>query len=197
MKHIKYIPAHGKNKGFLLMCAAAAVGVGIGSLPSVGAAGGASPWLHQYFSPLLCGETVAAVFAHTLTSSLLFLLAAFIAGCFVFGQPVGAALLVYRGVGIGVSASAMYAAGGLRYLPAVAVLLLPFALADLFVSMVAVRELFRSSNELLRFAVYDEKRSSERGGFRIYCIRFAVLAAVSFILSLAVPIASYLFGGLL
>lgn len=197
MKHIKYIPVHGKSTGFLLMCAAAAAGVGVGSLPAVSSAGEASPWLHQYFSPLLCGDTVAEVFTHTFLSSLLFLAAAFLSGTFVFGQPVGAALLIYRGMGIGISVSAMYAEGGFRYLPAAVVLILPFALADLFISLVAVRELFRSSNDLFRFMVNGEKRSSERGGFRIYCIRFAVLAAVSLLLSLAVPFASYLFGGLL
>lgn len=180
-----------------MMCAAAAAGVAMGSVPAVSSAGEASPWLHQYFSPLLRGSTVADVLGHTFLSAVMFLAAAFLAGLFVFGQPVGAALLVYRGVGIGISVSAMYAAGGLKCMPAVAVLVLPFALADLFVSVIAVREVFRSSNELLRFKLYGEKRSSDRCGFRLYCLKFAVLSLISFIISLAVPLASFVFGGLL
>lgn len=179
------------------MCAACAAGVAIGSLPAVNMAGDCSPWVHQYFSPSLCGDTVSAIFTRTLLSSLIFLAAAFLSGTFVFGQPVGAALLVYRGVGIGASVSAMYAAGGLRSLPAVVVLILPFALADLFVAVIAVREVLRSSSDLLRFMVSGEKRSSERSSFRLYCIKFAVLALISFIISLAVPLMSYVFGGLL
>ena len=59
MKHIKYIPARGKGTGFMLMCAACAAGVGIGSLPAVGAD---CPWVHQYLSPSLCGDTVFTIF---------------------------------------------------------------------------------------------------------------------------------------
>lgn len=181
----------------MLMCAACAAGVAIGSLPVVSTAGESCPWVHQYFSPSLCGDTVSAIFAWTLLSSLIFLAAAFLAGTFVFGQSVGAALLVYRGVGVGVSVSAVYAEAGLRGLPAVAVLILPFALADLLLAVIAVREVMRSSNELLRFMLYGEKRSSERSSFRLYCIKFAVLALFSFVISLAVPLACYVFGGLL
>ncbi len=194
MKHIKYIPARGKGTGFMLMCAACAAGVGIGSLPAVGAD---CPWVHQYLSPSLCGDTVFAIFTRTLLSSLLFLAAAFLSGLFVLGQPVGAALLVYRGVGVGASVSAAYAAGGLRALPAVAVLILPYSLAELFVAAVAVREVIRSSNCLLAYWGGDGKRNSEHSGFRLYCAKFAVLALISFIISLAVPLMSYILGGLL
>ena len=197
MKHVKYIPARGKGSGFILMCAACAAGVAIGSLPTVSAAGADCPWLHQYLSPSLCGGTVFSIFSRTLLSSLLFLAGLFLAGTFALGQPLGTALLVYRGVGIGVSVSAVYAAGGLRALPAVVALILPFALAELFIAVVAVREVIRSSNDLLRFMVGDGKRSSERSSFRLYCARFAVLALISFIISLAVPLMSYVLGGLL
>ena len=197
MKHVKYIPARGKGTGFILMCAVCAAGVAIGSLPVISTAGADSPWLHQYFSPTLCGGTVFSIFTRTLLSSVIFLAAAFLAGAFAFGQTVGTALLVFRGAGIGVSVSAVYAAGGLRALPAVAVLILPFALAELFIAVIAVREVTRSSNSLLSFMASGGKRSSERSSFRLYCARFAVLALISFIISLAVPLTSYVFGGLL
>ena len=70
-------------------------------------------------------------------------------------------------------------------------------LADLFIAAVAIREVVRSSNGLLRFMLYGEKRSSERSGFRLYCIKFTVLAFISFIISLAVPLMSYFCRGLL
>ncbi|MCQ2490770.1 MAG: hypothetical protein MJ079_04180 [Ruminococcus sp.] len=197
MKHIKYIPARGKDTGFILMCAVCAAGVIIGSLPAVSSVGADCPWLHQYLSPTLCGDTVFSIFARTLLSLLLFLAAAFLSGMFALGQPLGTALIFYRGAGIGISVSAVYAAGGLRSLPAVVVLILPFALAELFAAVIAAREVIRSSNELLRFMISGCKRSSERRSFRLYCIRFAVLALISFIISLSVPMVSYLFGSLL
>ena len=76
MKHLQYIPAQtGKNAGFALMTGAITSGVVIGSLPAIRLAGEHTPWLHQYFSPLLCGDTVFAVFGKTLLSELLFLAA--------------------------------------------------------------------------------------------------------------------------
>ena len=197
MKHVKYIPSRGKSSGLMLMCAASAVGVAIGSIPDVALAGEVTPWVHQFFSPSLCGDTVFSIFVRTLLSSLIFLSAAFLSGTFVFGQPVGMALLIYRGIGIGVSVSSVYSAGGIKSLPVVAVLILPFALADLFIAAVAIREVVRSSNGLLRFMLYGEKRSSERSGFRLYCIKFTVLAFISFIISLAVPLMSYFCRGML
>ena len=85
----------------------------------------------------------------------------------------------------------------MRSLPAVAVLILPFALADLLIAVIAVREVIRSSCDLLRFMVCGGQRSSEHSSFRLYCIKFAVLALFSFVISLAVPLACYVFGGLL
>ena len=197
MKHVKYIPARGKGAGFILMCTACAAGVALGSLPVISTAGADCPWLHQYFSPALCGDTVFSIFTRTLLSSVIFLAAAFLAGTSAFGQTVGTALLVCRGVGIGVSVSSVYAAGGLRALPAVAVLILPFALAELYIAVIAVREVIRSSNAQFGFMVSGGKRSSERSSFRLYSARFAVLTLISLIISLAESLASYIFGGLL
>lgn len=193
MKHVKYIPVRGKNSGLLLMCLASTVGIAIGSLPVISLTGEKMPLIHQYLSPSLCGDTVFSIFICTLLSSLIFLAVAFLAGTFIFGKPVGVALLVYRGIGIGVSVSSVYLSGGLKSLPAVAVLILPFALADLFIAAIAVRETARSSNELLHFMIYGERRSSERSSFRLYCIKFGVLALLSFIISLSVPLVSYFF----
>lgn len=198
MKHMQYIPVQGRrNTGFFLLFAAIAAGVVIGSVPAVAEAGQTSLWLHQCLTPLLCGGTVLEVLGRSLLSSFLFLSAVFLLGLFAFGQPLGAALLVYRGTGIGISVSAIYSTGGLASLPAVFVLGLPVSLAVSFISALAVRELIRSSNGLLRFAVSGSSRDSERGGFRSYCIRFAVLFIFSFIISVAEALLSYVFAGLL
>ena len=192
MKHLQYIPAQtGKNAGFALMTGAITSGVVIGSLPAIRLAGEHTPWLHQYFSPLLCGDTVFAVFGKTLLSELLFLAAVFLLGAFAFGQAAGAAMLVYRGVGIGVSVSQMYSAGGLRSVPAVA------ALAVSLIAILAVREAMRSSNRILLFFASGKSIGSERRGLRMYCIRFAVLIIISLFISAADSLLNYIFAGLL
>ena len=198
MKHLQYIPAQtGKNAGLALMSAAITSGVVIGSIPAIKQAGETSPWLHQYFSPILCGDTVFSVFGKTLLSEIIFLTAVFLLGTFAFGQAAGGIMLIYRGIGIGVSVSQMYTVGGLRSLPAVAALALPYSLAVSLVAILAVRESMRSSNRILFYFATGKSVGSERRGLKMYCIRFAVLMIISLFISAADSLLNYIFAGLL
>ncbi|MBR1750672.1 MAG: hypothetical protein IJ740_07310 [Ruminococcus sp.] len=207
MGHTVYIPAAGRyrggyrsEKGLFLTCAALSAGVTLGALyfcrttaPAV-----QTPFLHQYFSPLLSGQTPAEVFRNTAASLLLFLAAAFISGLCAAGQPIGAALLIYRGFGIGLSAAQLYSVRGAAAIPAAAVLFLPKALAAEGTAGLAVRELIRSSNGLLRYLVTGQPpEEGESRSLRMYCVRFAVLAAISLFIAAADAVLSYLFSGLL
>ena len=163
MKHMQYIsPQTKRSAGFYALCLAVSAGVCAGSLPAVSGFGRMSPWLHQYFSPVLCGDTVFDVFGMTFLSSLIFLTAVFLAGSSAFGQAAGILLLIYRGAGAGVSVSAMYAENGLRSVPSVLLLAVPYSLAVMFVSILAVRENIRSSNRLLRCLAFGETRENGR-----------------------------------
>ena len=198
MRHIRYIPAKtGKNAVFFLMCAAVAFGVFIGSLPFVADKGMDTPLLHQFFSPHLCGNTVFSILYRTSLSALLYLAAVFLLGAFAFGQPASTALLIYRGIGIGVSVYSLYRTAGMRSMPAVIVLILPLAVGTVFVSVLAVRESVRSSNRLLKAMTSDNSGSHERSGLKMYCIRFAVLLLISFVISVADSLMNYVFADLL
>ena len=64
--------------------------------------------VHQFFMPLYGGNTLFAVMKNTFFSVAAVLIAAFIGGLSAVGQPLGAALLMYRGFGIGLSAAMIF-----------------------------------------------------------------------------------------
>ncbi|MBR0142142.1 MAG: stage II sporulation protein M [Ruminococcus sp.] len=193
MMHEKYKDfTKKKNTGVFLMILAVIVGIVVGSL-NFGA--GDKPVLHQYFSPVYSGNTLFDVFMNTFVSLALFAVTAFVTGLFVFGQPFGVLMLIYRGFGIGISVSMMYCEMGFGAIPAVIILLLPKALSAVFVSMLAVRELMRSSCTILR-CITGRGESPEKKFFRLYCIKFAVILAVSAVISAADSLMNYIFAKL-
>lgn len=161
------------------------LGIAAGSAYSVMSTGDISPWVHQYFAPLSAGETVFALMSHTFFSLSLFSAAAFIMGLSAVGQPFGAAMLIYRGFGIGASVASMYLIYGKTAALPVMILVLPKALAVSAIAMLSVRELMRSSKALLTFCLSGDVREDSRRGLRLYCIKFIVLIFLSMIISAA------------
>jgi len=102
-----------------------------------------------------------------------------------FGQPLGIALIIYRGFGIGAASAALYSAYGSSAVLKVLVLLLPKALAVTLVSVLAVRELMRASQCVLRFWTYGGIPDERSADLRRYSLKFAVLMLISLLISLA------------
>ena len=195
MKHTAYIPAGKKGASLFLLCLPAIAGIALGAFYAADKHE-LSPWVHQYFCPGMNGATVAEVFVNTLVSGMLFLAAAFLLGASAFGIPFGAALLIYRGFGIGASGAFLYS-GGISAVPAVLILLVPEALAGAVLSVIAVRELMRFSGGIFRCTVMQKSRESELPGVKLYCVRFIVLGLFAVIISTAASLLNYLFSGLL
>ncbi|HOO08157.1 MAG TPA: hypothetical protein PLH83_16965 [Ruminococcus sp.] len=148
------------------------------------------------FFPVFSGNTAAEVFRNTFLSSAVFITAAFLGGLSAAGAPIGAGLAFYRGFGIGASAAGMYLSLGGAALPGVLVLLLPKAVAVSAVSLLAVRELFRSSGILLRFFVLGET-DLRKGSAKLYLLKYGVLLLLSLLISGADAAMNYFFAGLL
>lgn len=184
---------HRKKTGFLLLYTALSVGIIIGAVYAVKNSAD-SPLIHQYFSPSHCGNTLYQVFKNTFISLAVFIMTAFFSGLSAFGQPVGTAMLIYRGFGIGASVSAEYISKGLHALPSVAVLILPECTAVMVISVLAVREIIRSSNSIFLHLTADS--SHEENDFRLYCLKFSVLIAISAVISVLTAILNYAFSGL-
>ena len=148
------------------------------------------------FVPSRCGNTVYEVFINSFIRLSAFTVTAFVLGIWAFGQPFGVLMLVYRGLEIGSSTALIYSSRGLSGLPEVLVLVLPKALAVTAVSVLAVRELMRSSCGILKYVLSDCTESTGRGTFRLYCIKFAVLMIISLIISVGDAFMNYLFSSL-
>lgn len=150
--------------------------------------------MHQYFTPSLSGNTVLDVFRNTFVSSVIYLAIVFILGFFSLGQPLGIALLVHRGIGIGMSAAMMYINSGIEAIPAVLLLFLPKALVLAFIAVLSVRELLKLSciqfSFVFREKTYEEKMKRT---VKLYCIKFAVLAVFVMLAAVADSVLNYIF----
>ncbi len=159
--------------------------------------GVSSPWLHQYFSPVYSGDKPFDIFRNDMISSAVFIVAAFFIGLFAFGQPVGAAMLIYRGFGIGGSAAMMYSLYGNDAAAPVLVLITPKAVAVIILSVLAVRELIRSSGAIFSGIISENSHDEKRMNFKLYCIKFSVLLLLSLIVAAADTALNYISAGFL
>lgn len=150
-------------------------------------------WLHQYFSPVLSGNTVLDVFTNDFFSSSIVIAAAFICGLFSCGQPAAASLLVYRGIGIGASSAHIYMLMGVKGLLPAAALLLPKALVISYITALGVREALKLSCIQFSF-LFKDKLPEEKmqRTVKLYCIKFIVLIALMLIVSVIDSAFNYL-----
>ena len=185
-------PDSGKSR-FMLLLPVLTIGILTGAIYSVGHLT-VNPWLHQYFIPELSGGTIYEVFRNTFVSLTLFTLTAFLTGLSAFGQPLGLIMLIYRGFGIGTAVSHVYAVKGFHAVPEVFLLILPECLAVSVVTLLSVRELMRLSHGVF-ISVIREKIHTDKT-FRLYCLEFLVLIAISFLIAVLTALTNYVFSGL-
>lgn len=105
---IKITDRNRLRTGFAPLYALVILGIIIGSMYAERGHHSENMLVHQFFMPLYGGNTLFAVMKNTFLSVAAVLIAAFIGGLSAVGQPLGAALLMYRGFGIGLSAAMMY-----------------------------------------------------------------------------------------
>lgn len=183
-----------------LLNAVVVMGIAIGAAITVMHKGHAteSIWLHQFIAPIYSGNTILDVFKNTFLSSAFYMLAVFLLGFLSCGQPVGIALLIYRGVGIGVSVSQMYIFYGINSLPAVLVLTLPKSLVLAFIASLGVREMLKISSIQFEF-LFKDKLPEEKmqKTVKLYCIKFLVLILSVLLVSVIDAAVNYFFINLL
>ncbi len=151
-------------------------------------------WLHQRFSPIYSGNTLLEVFGNTFLISGMFLAAEFLFGFFSCGQPVGLALLVFRGFGIGAAVAQMYMSGGFGAVVPVLVLVVPKALAVSFVTALGAREMLKMSNVQFRFLFRDELPDEKISrAVKLYFIKFIVLLLLILFIAMADSALNYIF----
>lgn len=189
MKHIERISSERRHGTVFMLCVAEMIGIIAGSV----AAAAEMNIPSRFFCPFFCGGTLLDVFVNTLAVSMIFLAAAFLSGLFAFGQPVGIALMFGIGSVLGISGSIMYNVVDNSDIFNAVLIILPKAAAFSAVSLLAAREIFRSSSAILGFVSGKEHNNAD---LRLYCVKFIVLAVIFFIISVADSLMNYIFGNL-
>lgn len=192
MKHISTFNNTRSGTGFFVYVIFIIAGVILGSLLAAKHHGAVSVWIEQGFMPVT-GCSVYAVIRNTFLSLTFFVSAAFMLGLSAVGQPFGLALLIYRGIGIGVAVTTLYALFGTGTVMRVLVLVFPKALAVSAISVLAVRETVRSSNSLLSYLAKRNERDDNRNSIRLYGLKFVVLILLSLLISAADGGVNYLY----
>ena len=192
MKHISTFNSTRSGTSCFVYVIFIIIGVAAGSFIAIKHSIVGSVWIEQGFMPVT-GCSVYAVIRNTFLSLTLFVSAAFLFGLSAVGQPFGLALLVYRGIGIGASVTTVYALMGKKALLRVLVLVFPKALAVTAISVLAVRETFRSSNYLLSYIAKRNERDDNRNSIKLYGLKFIVLILLSLLISAADGGINYLY----
>ena len=136
-------------------------------------------------------QTIAETFLQSLVGSSLFLCAIFLCGFCAVGQPLVCLILLFRGMGYGLTAGGVYSVYGLGGMGYVALLLLPNCILTVLVLLRAGQSAFRFSTGL-----YGAMKGSGKLTARPYCFEFSVLAVCLIAVALLDSLCSCFFGDL-
>ncbi len=129
-------------------------------------------------------QAFAATFFQSLVGSSTFLLAIFLCGFCAVGQPLVCLILLFRGMGYGLTAGGVYQISGMGY---VALSLLPNCVLSAIILLWAGQSAFRFSTGL-----YGAMKGSGQMSSRPYCLEFSFLEACLLVSALIDSVCSYL-----
>lgn len=121
----------------------------------------------------------------TFLTSLCFITSAFFFGLCAIGQPFELLLLLYRGIGIGVSAASFYITYGKAGIAPVLITILPKATAFSIVTAVAAREGIRLSCSVFSYCFLRNEHTPPHGGIKMLIIKYSFLVLISLLISFA------------
>lgn len=102
----------------------------------------------------------------------------FMLGLCAVGQPFEIAVAVFRGMGIGLTMSQLYAVYGRQGVPYSAGLMIPGAIVSSLAIISGVKEAFTLSGIYLRHTLSAEREMGMFEAAKLYCAKFFVLEAV-------------------
>ena len=193
MKHISTFNVTRTRTSCLAYFILIIIGVAAGSFIAVKAKLPHSLWTVQGF---MASEEYISAFSvakDTFLSLALFAAAAFFFGFSAVGQPFALAMLIYRGTGIGIALTTIYAVSGRKAFLRVMLLVFPKAVAVAVISVLAVREAVRFSNSLFNCCVRRESHDDSKNSMKLYAFKFFVLILISLFISAADGGANYLY----
>lgn len=137
------------------------------------------------------GQSFLQTFYYSASSTLLFLLAIFLSGFCAVGQPLVCLIILFRGLGYGLTAGSVYSLYGLSGMGYVALLLLPNCILTALGLMKVGQSAIRFSTGL-----YGAMRGAGQISARPYYIEAGITAAFLLGAALIDSTCAYLFSGL-
>ena len=132
--------------------------------------------------------------ASSFITALIWCIVPFISGLCAVGQPAGALIPAFRGIGIGMTFTALMNTYGANGIPAFAVFVLPSAFMGTVMCCYQCRLSLSCSNSVL--AVLRGRRETAPHYYKIYLERFAVCCIGCFLLGIADAALSFLLGSI-
>ena len=129
--------------------------------------------------------------AASFISALIWCIVPFLAGLCAVGQPVGALIPAFKGIGVGMTFAALVNIYGANGIPAFAVFVLPSAFIGTVICCYQCRLSVLCSNSVL--AVLKGRRDEAPHYYKIYLERFAVCCIGCFLLGIADAVITFLF----
>ena len=129
--------------------------------------------------------------AASFISALIWCIVPFLAGLCAVGQPVGALIPAFKGIGVGMTFAALVNTYGANGIPAFAVFVLPSAFIGTVICCYQCRLSVLCSNSVL--AVLKGRRDEAPHYYKIYLERFAVCCIGCFLLGIADAVITFLF----
>lgn len=114
----------------------------------------------------------------SLGSTTVFLLVIFVLGFSSIGQPAEIAVLVIRGIGLGVTLSQIYISGGKTSVLWGSLLVVPCATISTYAIITGAREALTMSNIYLKISLSDRQENGLLCSLKLYAVKFLVLEAV-------------------
>lgn len=189
-----------KKQGPLLMLAAVFIaGMIIGALYAKNANLDLLEGLDAIFSSsyhIRISQPAYTTFIASLSSTFLFVLAAFLMGLSVWGPAVVPFLPLIRGLGLGVSTGYLYANFGFQGVLFHLVVMLPGMFLSTIAILVACRESIQFSLRLSRSGFFDKRSEPLKNSFRLYLRRNGVVLIVSVAGAFLDMVMTALFAGL-
>lgn len=133
-------------------------------------------------------------FLCSLINNTLFIMAVFVSGTCMIGQPVCIAILLYKGICIGTSLAFAYSNDNITNFFVLFLHIILDAVVSTFVFVLASKEAIRFSNKFLKFVISNKFDDDFNKNMKLYLLKFAVLFVIIILLSLIQSIFLILIG---
>lgn len=155
-------------------------------------------YLTQEFLMTDINITLVQFILNNLKFGMLIIIICMFLGLCAIAQPVLICLLIYRGIGLGLSIAYYYILYGFKGGIISFILILPGAIISTFALIIGVRESIKMSNMVLGVIIGNKKCGiSDKSCIKLYVLKFIILFAIILIASIIQGLLEFFFSRIL